>query len=347
MPHVSIWKSALQKSWRRGDTELLTATVNAIWASDPDWLTWRLMILPAEEQWMLSAEIGYLARFAKEMKAETDSDVMRQKILCKLVDTTKLIKNKDADGLRTLGETLTTMLNKGETKPREELLEVLKAKTTNDQYQLVLEMAEVEKIAVEEKKVPKEIWGDIWTRVDAAEHYEERDADQYKYLREGVGAAYFRGLQGGMLGDRTLLVSVALLHLYHYYHEPVSMKTLVDDMPKAPAVRVDTWGDLETDMVIPWYVYDSHTGVGKRVLGYLNKSTLFQRDFIDWLWFFRESCPVNGISNYSWWWELGERASYISFGIKPERAIEIWQEELGPKVKKLVIRFLEEDGDLY
>jgi len=340
---LGIIKSSIQKAYRRNHKELMEWSFNWLWRLDPKWLVWRTPIFPAEEAWQNLLETGKIVRQVETKMTTPNPQAMKNcanLLYNHLVETMGTTKNKDGDGMRTIAE----IAAQKEGRQREKLVEAVKAKVPEEAHKSLDKMIEVEEFAAKNRFVPKEVWGEIWDRVvSLGERKEELGKTQQDYqdLRDIVGAAYFRGKKGGMVGDRTLLVSVALLAMDDWEY---GIYGGLKKLPPSKKVLKEDDFDGNPQSKPPVWCIDMHTGYGKRMLAYLAKKYPYQKMALDWVWFIKESARVNETDPTSIWWPLAEKVVPMALGFNLKQLNEeIWP-EMWELIQKKIGQWLEEES---
>lgn len=292
-------------------------TFDWMWQLDSKYAVWRAPILPIEEQWKLMLPMGRLVHKMETQMSSKNPAVLAAagaELRQHLLDSMASKKNKDADGMRTCAS---WALHQRSPKATTQLLGAIESKVTAPQFRSFMTAVSVCRFAEERNHVNPEHWAQIWNRVDSFE-----GKPKYQDLRDIVGACYFRSKKGGMVDDRTQLLCGALLSLDCFefglyggtFDVEPSQKWLVDDWKGSPTA------------LPPWYVYDCHTGVGKRMIAYLTKVFPYSRQGIDDMWFFKSSALVNEVDEHSMWWGMAEKIAMMTLGFKLDEVDGIWAE---------------------
>lgn len=330
-----LLKSAIQKAYRRNYLDLFDWVFDALWEVDPKWVLWRSVILPAEENWQQGRAIGKVVKEIRESKgmSSPEKSVKAGSVLKKaLISSMRRKKNKDGDGLRTCGELVAT---------NENWYEDVKQELLPDRREPLKIIIGVESFAAKAKFVNGKTWEYVWGRVDDLKHRSQelnKSNEDYMGLRELVGAFYFRGKEGGMVGDRTMLVACSLLALDDYEFNMYSGKTeletsLVERTEDSLGGKED-WG---VDGCMPWFAADMHTRTGKKAVGWFCKNSKFPKDLVNDLWFLEESALVNevDVSQY-WWWKVRQLTYKLKYSMEVDEASNLWRKTIGPDIKNKV-----------
>ena len=92
---LSGYKSAIQKAIRRGNLPLLKLSFAKLMEVEPKWVTWRIVVLAAEESWPY---VGIAGRFS------FGEESTRENLWKLLVNMSLHPKNKEAEGLNILAD---------------------------------------------------------------------------------------------------------------------------------------------------------------------------------------------------------------------------------------------------
>lgn len=340
---MSVIKSALQKAFRRNHEKLFTWAFNWGWELDHKWVVWRAPILTAEEAWRGLAETGRVCRTVDTILTSKNPEghkKAKEMLFNHLLEVMRTKKNKDGDGMRIIAE----IAAQKEGRHKKNLLEAVEKKVKPDMYASLLKMVEVEEFIFKThaKFVKKEVWAEIWDRVEKLGASNIRSAEEYQELRDLVGAAYFRGKKGGMAGDLSLLVSVSYLTMDDYEHGTYDysfIKGLGLDASEHALIEDDFDGNPQS--IPPWFVADAHTGPGKRMMAYMCKVyPQYTKLSMQWQYFLRSSARVNETDSRSVWWDLAVRVVTLSYGFSIEEMENKWWPEWRERIERKTTQWL-------
>jgi hypothetical protein len=183
---LSPWKSAIQKSIRRGDLALLKLSFGKLWEIDPKWLLWRFPILCGEESEMFVG-IGGRVSFTENPS--------REEIWKVLANMTIQAKSKEAEGLRVFSR------------------QIIEQKWNPEDF-------------VEGERLRELLaWMDVQKRIDwdgtnKQEFWSWFNAGENPYVKETLTTCKRRFYTGGMGGDRELMVTIAWMCVTRPWQEP-------------------------------------------------------------------------------------------------------------------------------
>ncbi len=292
-----ILKSAVQKAVRRGSEGGVVWAVRRLWGT-PDgrrWLIWRIPIIAAEEVWPVLGVVGALV---KQMGRGLPGDEQMDHVIGIIQGMGRLAKNKDADGLLgVLSDAGKTPLGNGEPEiPDQEV------------YEFARQVVEKER---------SEIWRFL--------HHQTTS----QAVRELITAAAWRYPQGGMPGDRVLLVTASAL--------AVKSSAVVE----AQVGVYDGTPNLCGEELPPWIVADMHTAPGKQALYAVAAEMGIKPRALSDLWFMMESGAVDRTAPGSVWWKALVEFRMRAFGFGGiEGAKQRWA-ELEPLVRAKVEEFVD------
>lgn len=176
-PDSSGYKSGIQKALRRGDLPLLKLCFTKLWETEPKWISWRLVILCAEESWKYMGIAGQLSW----------PEPQREDIWCLLVNVATHPKNKEAEGLNIFAD----KCEKLKENPKRLIKDPVRMEIFNGWIGIK------EKIEMMESD-PEAFWG-LFIMPES------------EFAKEIVWTAKRRSKFGGMSGDKMLLFVAAYL----------------------------------------------------------------------------------------------------------------------------------------
>ena len=172
----SGYKSAIQKSLRRGDLPLLKLSFQKLMECDPKWILWRLPILAAEESFLYTGMAGQLSW----------PEPQREDIWRLLVNVATHPKNKEAEGLNILADKVERLKE----NPKKLIKDPERMAIFNGWMSIRQSMGLFE-------TDPETFWGWFST--------------ENEFAREIVATAKRRSKFGSMSGDKMLLFVAAYL----------------------------------------------------------------------------------------------------------------------------------------
>ncbi len=226
-------KSGIQKAIRRGDLHLAKTCFDILW-EDIGTQRWLLWRIP-----VLAAEecpncAGEAAKFLMNDEIREDG----RQALRLLYRMCLAIKNKDVSGI--LGF----------------------ARSRNEQWASDLEVMDMRAILDIEETDPS------FVAADTYQQYAQTITDEYTL--QALAMMRKRAHQGGLLGDKWLCIAAMVI----LGNRPLSRDTLLS-VEKARIKALNrhhtTFFPVKT-INLPWYVFDIHTGAGKRA-----KQLFFER----------------------------------------------------------------------
>ncbi len=292
-----ILKSAVQKAVRRGSEGGIVWAVRRLWET-PDgrrWLIWRIPIIAAEEAWPV---LGVVGARVKEMGRGLPQDEQIDSLIGIIQGMARLAKNKDAGGLEGILAAVQKPL--GKWKPEIPDREI---------YELAQRVFQMER---------REMWRYL--------HEQAHDSPAVHTL---IRAAAWRYPQGGMPGDRLLLITSAVL--------AVKSPAIVD----AQVAAYDATPNLCQEERPPWTAADMHTGPGKQALHMVAATARINPKTLSELWFMLESGAVDRTAAESAWWKALVEFRMRAYGFDGvEGAKQRWV-ELQPLVRAKVEDFVD------
>jgi len=171
-------KSAVQKALRRGSLPLLKLAFSKLMEVEPKWITWRIVILAAEEAWPY---MGIAGRYA------FGEESTRENIWKLLANIALHPKNKEAEGLNILAD----KVEKLKEDPKKLIKDPARMAIFNGWMTIRQSMGLLE-------TDPETFWGWFST-------------GENEFAREIVMTARRRSKFGGMSGDKMLLFVAAYL----------------------------------------------------------------------------------------------------------------------------------------
>jgi len=229
---LSGFKSAIQKSLRRGDLPLLRLCFTKLWETEPKWISWRLVILCAEESWKYTGIAGQLSW------PEPQRDEI-WKLLCNVATHPK---NKEAEGLNIFADKIV--------KHNEDPTEMIK-----DPARMAIFNG----------------WMTIRSKLDLIETDPETFWSWFQYgdnefAGEIVRTARRRSKFGGMSGDKTLLFVAAYLACVTKV-EPIVLDEVPAEEEIEPAKEIPTYcWDVHTGVGKIAY-YQTRKAIGDESMG--------------------------------------------------------------------------------
>jgi len=196
---LSGFKSAIQKSIRRGNLSLLRLSFQQLWEKDKRWLLWRLPILAGEE---VESYVGMTGRVLENPSREAVWELLARMTLS--------LKSKEAEGIRVASHILLEEKWRPEDWVQGEYLEELR------------EWMDVQIMFHAAGKDKKGFW----------QWFEDRFQVPEGYQRETVTVCKKRSGKGGMSGDVELVITVAWLAAKQGIKEPE-----IIDVPREEDVK--------------------------------------------------------------------------------------------------------------
>ncbi len=309
-------RSGIQKAVRRGDLDLAKTCFDILWPdkTQRSWLKWRLPAIVGEDCWFMAGEL------AKLQNSESQEEKDWRRFVYQL---TLVVKNKDASAFE--GTHLLRL--SGEEKNHPEFRQ----------------FKELRKLA---GNAPDSI---IMNAKDTL----AESAGVNSYTLGAMQALANRALQGGMLGDKWVMLSSQVMLASRGLDEEE-----VQEQIQQGFIRwLDKAGSRQPRTVdLPWFVFDMHTVAGKMAMSAVfnkqgDKFRLKSKEELDLIWFLLESAfvppelrrqvpyalrPLPSCFE-EMWWQINVRSELNSLENWNYRAAkeDLWP-QLQPELERLV-----------
>ena len=304
-----LYKSSIQKGYRRNDWRLFKESFDALWYGGfDDWVLWRAMVFPAEDSWLSVKNVGKAVRKATGLHKGSPEEARKVLLTCYKQELAKK-KNQDSNGL---ANWVTNMLHY---KPDVFSIEALAEQVDSRYCDITIQLADYRKRYLEDVSHSKgAIWSEVWevvnklTDIDAKNEKEFIEAgapQEYMDLRDTVGALYFRARKDNRIDYQILFLAGSLLAIDAYNKgEPLSAS---NSSSFYDTTEYQTWHDL------PWFCIDMHTGKGKQILSYLRKKYTGRFDDfqLQEIWFLNSVARVNETCERSQVWGALKETVYL------------------------------------